>query len=362
MAESLNPFNEHQQLWEADGEEGEDEDDEDDEDEDEDEETAIATAEAGERNEGRSVSSGGGEEKKKKSLIFSPFRFGRSTSKKGADGPKLKDRKREDRGTGDGGSLSIAAVAELSKESLDALQSCSATFDASLKQSQKRAILAVKVAKAERKAAMGDEALRFSRQMAHAKTVKKRLIKVVKKVLSKQNDTTQQQNIQDFDFDACDDYQINDIILGDDDDEEEDEKGEKCQNASDDDEEVAVVHSTNKIKDGKTSGIDHQASTFDLDTKGGSTSPAIGKNASIAASTSAPFNEVDQMKTQLELSLDKSVPGTSMDGTATPLEQLRYFTWYEKLVRAKYTSLHLNNYFPREEGWKMRVYIPEEDM
>ena len=358
MAESLNPFNEHQQLWEADGEEDEDDDEEDDEDE----ETGIATAEAGERNEGRSVSSRGGEEKKKTSLIFSPFRFSRSTSKKLAEGPKSKAQKREDRGTSDGGSLSIAVVAELSKESLDALQSCSATFDASLKQSQKRAILAVKAAKAERKTSMGDEALRFSRQMAHAKTVKKQLIEVVKKVLSKQNDTTHQKNIQEFDFDACSDYQIDDIILGDDDDEEEEEEGEKCHNTSDDDEEVAVVNSTNKIKDGKTCSIDHQVSRLDLDTKSGSTSASIGKNASPAASTSAPFDEVDQMRTQLELPLDKSVPGTSMDGTATPLEQLRYFTWYEKSIRAKYTSLHLNNYFPREEGWKMRVYIPEEDM
>jgi len=46
----------------------------------------------------------------------------------------------------------------------------------------------------------------------------------------------------------------------------------------------------------------------------------------------------------------------------SPLEQLRYYEWNCSLLKAQHTALHLNMYFPRSEGWKMRVYIAEEDM
>ena len=56
------------------------------------------------------------------------------------------------------------------------------------------------------------------------------------------------------------------------------------------------------------------------------------------------------------------VPGTPMDGPsddATPLEKLRYFTWLDRWLRAQYRALMLRMYFPRDEAWKMRVFIPD---
>lgn len=47
---------------------------------------------------------------------------------------------------------------------------------------------------------------------------------------------------------------------------------------------------------------------------------------------------------------------------SSPLERLRHYEWKSSLLKSLHTALFLDMYYPREEGWKLRIYIPEEDM
>jgi len=62
------------------------------------------------------------------------------------------------------------------------------------------------------------------------------------------------------------------------------------------------------------------------------------------------------------VSVVSSASGSQLGGDKSPLERLRHYEWKASLLKSLHTALFLESYYPREEGWKLRVYIPEEDM
>lgn len=55
-----------------------------------------------------------------------------------------------------------------------------------------------------------------------------------------------------------------------------------------------------------------------------------------------------------------NIGATSTD--QSPLERLRHYEWKSSLLKSLHTAMFLEMYYPRDEGWKLRIYIPEEDM
>ena len=206
-----------------------------------------------------------------------------------------------------GNKLVAAPIAQLSEASLAVLAD-SIPFDEELKFKQKAVAEAQKSRKAERKAQVSAEAAKLAKQISHVTDVKKHLLKEIKSIVASGGGG------------LFDHSEAIDLI-------EQQEEDEDSSWGSD------VEYAKSPLEhDGRSHSPMRQAKPADASGTGGA-------EAHVYATS-----------------------GPASHASGSPLEKLRFFEWSGRVLRAQNTALHLDMYFPRSEGWKMRVYIPEEDM
>lgn len=219
---------------------------------------------------------------------------------------------------------SAGPVAQLSEAGVLCLGD-HAPFDEALKIRQTQVVAAVKEAKATRKAAVVQEAEKLDKFIATAESTKKKLLTNLK-ALVKAGDTTVFAHMEA-------------IALG-------------LDQMEDDDDEESVAES--------------RAATADAEWGRTASNPIAGAgDRAAAAEVDAPATGKEPAELEAALAaMRRAVPlnGMPVPAVSHPLDQLRFFDWSSRLLRAQHAALHLDYYFPKAEGWKLRVFIPEENM
>jgi hypothetical protein len=201
-----------------------------------------------------------------------------------------------------------------------------APFDEALKIRQTQVVAAVKEVKAARKAAVVQEAEKLDKFIATAESTKKKLLSNLK-ALVKAGDTSV--------FD-----QMEAIALGIDQIEEDDDEAEVLSRGADE-------------EWGQTASIPIAGAGDRVDRVAAAEVEATATGKEPAADLEAAMAV---MRTAVPLK------GMSVPAAGNPLDQLRFFDWSSRLLKAQHAALNLDYYFPKAEGWKLRVFIPEENM
>ena len=206
-----------------------------------------------------------------------------------------------------------------------------AFFDETLKRRQTQVVSAVKEVKATRKAAVLQETEKLDKSIATAESIKKKLVTSLK-ALVKAGDTTA--------FD-----QLEAIALGLEEIDEEDEE---------EDEGEILVDSGAAAEAGEDF---IQASSDPIGSR--ENRAEASENDDATASSKEPANleaAITAMRGVVPLK------GMPVPAVGNPLDQLRFFDWSSRVLKAQHAALNLDYYFPKAEGWKLRIFIPEENM
>jgi hypothetical protein len=203
-----------------------------------------------------------------------------------------------------------------------------ALFDETLKRRQTQVVSAVKEVKATRKAAVSQETDKLDKSIATAESIKKKLVTSLK-ALVKAGDTTA--------FD-----QMEAIALGLDEIEEDDEdEGEIVVDAG----AAATDEDFVQAASNPIATPERRADAFENHDTTSSSKELADLEAAITA-----------MRSVVPLK------GMPVPAVGNPLDQLRFFDWSSRVLKAQHAALNLDYYFPKAEGWKLRIFIPEENM